>query len=269
MASASDSANEVRSVSKALRLVSALAEAGHDAGVHELARSSRQHAATVHRLLRTLVAEGVVEQDTGSTRYRLGPLVLRWADAYTAATELQRVARPLLEGLAAETGETVHLMVLSGDCGVYVDRVDSMHRLRVATAVGHREPLHCSGVGKALLAFMPVEAQVRVVASGLQRYTPRTVTDAETLAAHLARVRDLGYAVDDGEGVVGVRCVGAPLLGRGGRAVAAISVAAPAARLPCSAIPGLAERVVAAAAAISCRLGYECPPRDAAPDGHR
>lgn len=247
---------EVQSVSRALRLISALAEAGNDAGVHELARFAHLHVATAHRLLRTLLAEGVVEQDGGSSRYRLGPVVLRWAEAYLASAELRRAARPCLEELAARTGETVHLMVLGGDAGVYVDRVDSPQRLRVATPVGQREPLHCSAVGKALLAFLPPATRARVLSAGLPRRTPRTITDPGELEEHLGQVRRAGYALDDGEGEVGVRCVGAPIFGRTGTVVGALSVAAPAARLPRAQAEALGDVVRAAAADVSRRLGH-------------
>jgi IclR family KDG regulon transcriptional repressor len=238
-----------------MRLLTALAEAPSPVGVHELARAVRTTPTTAHRLLRTLVSAGIVEQDEQTGRYRMGSVVLRWADAYAASVGLRRAARPVLEHLAMQTGETVHLLVFDGQRGLYLDRVDSPQRLRVATPIGHRESLHCSAAGKALLAFLPEDVQRRILDQGLCRRTPNTITDPERLREHLAEVRQRGYAVDDGEGELGVRCVGAPILGRRGDVVGALSVAGPAARLAREDLDALAPTVREAAAQISQRLG--------------
>ncbi len=256
----------VKSVAKAVRLIDALA--GSEAtsvGVREVARTLRLNPTTAYRLLTTLVEQSVLRYDPSTSRYWLGPRVLRWAEAYTRGAELPRVAHPLLEALATETEETVHLLVADGDQGVYVDRVESPLRLRVACPVGYREPLHCSAVGKALLAHLPSERQEKIIAEGLPAVTAKTITDPVELRMHLAQIREVGCAIDDGEGQMGVRCVGAPIFGASGGVVGAVSVAGPAARLPHERLLVLAVNVRRSAAAISKRLGHPGTPASGEP----
>jgi IclR family acetate operon transcriptional repressor len=170
--------------------------------------------------------------------------------------EIRAKARPVLEGLMEATRETVHLMLLDGQTGLYVDRVESPQRVRVSSSVGHREYLHCSGVGKAILASLPPSRLAEVIARGLPRLTPRTITHPGRLRRHLAGVVRRGYAIDNEEGEPGIRCVGAPVFDHRGDVVASVSVAGPAYRLPLAQLAAWGPRVAEAAAAISAALGF-------------
>ncbi len=161
-----------------------------------------------------------------------------------------------MEQVGAETRETVHLMVLDGDTGIYVDRVESSQRIRVASSLGERESLHGSAVGKAILAYLPAEAFARITARGFERRTPRTIVDPEALKAHLRGVVVRGFAIDNEEVEPGVRCVGAPILDHRGQAIASISVAGPAHRLPIARLIEWGPRVRQAALSISAALGF-------------
>lgn len=226
-------------------------------GVSELSRLVGMHKATVHRILMALEHHGLMEQDAATEKYRLGLKLLELGSRVVARLELPAVARPELERLVAQTGETAHLVVVDQDEGLYLEKVESPRPFRMPSQVGRRLPLHCTGVGKAILAFLePAERQRIIEARGLRRFTPNTITDPGALADELRRIRERGYSVDNEEVEIGLRCVGAPVFNHFGRVAAGISIAGPAARLTDQEIPRLAEAVKACAAAISARLGY-------------
>jgi DNA-binding IclR family transcriptional regulator len=149
-------------------------------------------------------------------------------------------------------------MVLDGVMGVYLDRVESPQRVRVASNIGHREPLHGSAVGKAILAYLPEEQLETVIATaGLPPITRRTITDPAELRAELAKIRARGYTIDNMEGEDGVRCIGAPVLDRRGEVIGSVSIAAPAHRMPLAALHKTAGLVMGAAGRISDALGHQ------------
>lgn len=172
---------------------------------------------------------------------------------------LAPLARPLMESLATEVGEAVHLAVLDPDPGavhnvVVVDRVDSPHVLGVTPQVGFGSSAHCSGVGKVLLAWSPPEVVERLLRTrGLRRFTPNTIVDEGTLLAELARIRERGYAIDNEEMEVGLYCVAAPVRDARGHLVAALSISGPTARLS-NRRENLARAVMRAAGELSARL---------------
>lgn len=195
----------VRSLARAFDLLEHLADAGGALALSELAEASGLPAPTIYRLMRTLVDHGYVRQEP-SRRYALGPRLIRLGD--TASRMLGTWARPWLAKLVDEIGETANLALLDGDRIVYVAQVPSRHSMRMFTEVGRRFPPHCTGVGKVLLAQLPPEAVAGIVArTGMPAHTPRTITDPDALQDQLARIRAQGYAVDDGEQELGVRCV--------------------------------------------------------------
>jgi DNA-binding IclR family transcriptional regulator len=178
--------------------------------------------------------------------------------ATTAVDWVDRV-KPFLQQLTDRTGETTHLAVLSDGQVLYVDKVESPRSLRMPSQVGRRLPVHCTGIGKALIAFLPEEVLKGLVAKrGLQQFTPNTITDLPALAAELARVRERQYAVDDEEIEEGLVCIAAPVRDHTAHVVAAISIAGPSSRLRPDRVPDHAREVVSAANSMSTVLG--CPP---------
>lgn len=226
-------------------------------GLSELAQRVGLHKTTVARVLATLAAHGYVEQDPRTRRYRLTLKLFELGSLCLARIELVREARPILEDLARASGEVVHLAVLDQGEVVYVDKVESEQTIRMYSRVGRRSPVHCTGVGKALLAFVDDPTFEAIVAQrGLPSYTPHTITDPQRLREHLARVRETGVAFDDEEHEPGIRCVAAPVRDHRSVVVASISVAGPAVRMTRQRLQELVEPVRQAAAAISARLGY-------------
>jgi DNA-binding IclR family transcriptional regulator len=190
-------------------------------------------------------------------QYRLGTKLIELAGRALEAMSVARVAKPQLEDLVATTGETAHLMVFDANEGLYVEKVESPRSFRMPSQVGRRIPLHCTGVGKALLAYLPPEDVERVIAErGLPALSPNTITTPRALAKELATIRDRGYAVDAEEIELGLRCIAAPVFDHTGSVAASISIAGPSARVTPSREAELALRVMAAAAEISRQLGH-------------
>ncbi|XVQ10815.1 IclR family transcriptional regulator [Spirillospora sp. CA-255316] len=220
-------AEAVRSLERAFELLEHLADAGGEMALSELTEVSGLPMPTIYRLMRTLVNRGYIRQEP-SKRYALGPRLIRLGEG--AGRLLGSWARPALTRLVDEVGETANMAVLEGDEAVYVAQVPSRHSMRMFTEVGRRVQPHCTGVGKALLAQLP-EPRVREILgrTGMEAQTPNTFTDPEALLAELERIRERGYAVDDEEQEIGVRCVAVPL--PGAPALTALSVSGPSARM--------------------------------------
>jgi DNA-binding IclR family transcriptional regulator len=248
--------SKVRSVSRAVHILQACGE-GSARTVSELARSLDLPKSSVYEILATLASEGLVEKDNGSRRYRLGSGLLALAHAARNSMEVTRVARPLLERLAAELDETVQLTVQVGDQILYVDGCESSRQLRTFFELGDRAPLYCTALGKAILAFLPAARAERLLrGKSLRRFTPNTLTEPAALREELARTAGRGYSIDNMEHEDGVRCVGAPIRDREGVVIASISVSGPAQRLRPERDAEIARLVVQAAEEISRRLGY-------------
>jgi IclR family acetate operon transcriptional repressor len=194
----------VQSIERAFDLLEMLADAGGALGLSELANASGLPLPTVHRLMRTLVNRGYVRQET-SRRYTLGSKLIRLGEM--SSRTLGTWLRPFLAQLVRLTGETANLAMLDGDEVVYMAQVPSPHSMRMFTEPGRRVRPHSTAVGKALLAELPPE-QARAVLErgGMPAATPATITDPDLLLAHLEVIRKQGYAVDEGEQEVGVRC---------------------------------------------------------------
>ncbi|MEJ2860613.1 IclR family transcriptional regulator [Actinomycetospora flava] len=239
----------VQSLTRALDLLDHLADAGGRATLSQLAAASGLPAASVHRLLATLVAQGHVRREAGR-RYALGPRLVRLGDV--AGHVLGEGVGALLRELVAATGETADLAGLDGDAAVYLAQAASPHPMRMSTEVGHRVPLHATGVGKALLAAMPPDDVDALLArTGMPARTPATITDAGRLAGELATARERSWVLDEGEQEVGVRGVAAPV--PGAPTPCAVSVSGPAVRFS----PADAERAGPAVVAAAARLGVE------------
>lgn len=243
----------LQSLTRGFALLEALSEAGGEAGLSELAARTGLAQGTIHRLVRTLVDLGYLRQ-LPSRRYTLGPRLVRLGD--TAAGLLGRWATPVLTDLVAAVGETANLAVLDGDRAVYVAQVPSAHSVRMFTEIGRRVPLHCTGVGKALLTLLPAADVAALIArTGLPATTPATITEPEALRAALAAARRHGSVRDDGEQERGVRCIAVPVPAPHGPV--AVSVSGPESRLDDATVERITPLVVAAGARLTRLLAGE------------
>jgi len=237
-----------QSVERALAVLRRFERADRSLGVSELAAATGLTVSTTHRLTRALCAGGLLMQDPHSERYQLGPMVAvlgRRAEEHLGYAR----ALPTLESLAESTGESVNLGIRSGAEVLVVLAVPSPQPLRFDQLAGSRVPIHTSAMGKCLLAFAPPVPRDVDVLSGLPRltrFTDRTITHRDRLAAELQRARERGWALNDEERNPGVRAVATPVLDSVGSAAAAVAVQGPAMRLTDDRLPSVARQIVEA-----------------------
>ncbi len=228
----------------------ALAENG--IGITELAEQLDVDKSSASRMMQTLASYGFAEQDPDTRRYRLGPKIVTLSRYLLTRMPLRDQAKPFLRRLVDRTGEGAHLAILAQGGALYIDQVESPATLRATTGVGTVAPLHCTALGKVLLAFgngtLPEE---------LPAFTPRTITDPQTLRIHMEQTRRQGYAVDDEEYEYGVRCVAAPVYDYRGKMVGAIGISGPAGRVSLQRIPELAAITTEIARELSDRLSFK------------
>lgn len=244
--------SEIQSLARGLKIMEMLAASIDAVSVTELADALGIDKSSASRLVQTLTNHGYAEQDPQSRRYRLGPQVVRLSRSLLTRMPLRNEADPFLHNLVNRTGECAHLAILAQNQALYIDQVESPASLRVTTGVGTLAPLHCTALGKSLLAF-GTEA---VFPAELRAFTPRTITDVETLRHHLEQVRQQGYAVDDEEYDFGVRCVAAPVFDYRGKAVGAIGVSGPAGRMTLQRVAEFAAVVTEVSRELSDRLSF-------------
>jgi len=256
-----EGAYSIRAVQRVCDLLDLLQQEPEGTSLVRAAQVTGLPKSSVFRYLATLEERRYVERDPATGGYRIGlallPMQARQIDLLT------REARPYLERLQAEFGETANLGLLDGTGIVYLDIVESPHAMRLAARPGHRDQLHATALGKAIAARLPAD-QVRSIlkTAGMPRRTENTLTSQREYFAALEEVRKAGYAIDDEENEVGARCVAAAL--PTGQLHLALSVSGPSARVRPGLVPAIANRVIESAADLARALGS---PEDPAPRG--
>jgi IclR family KDG regulon transcriptional repressor len=245
------------SVANSIRLIKAFSDDEYEIGISNLAKRLGLAKSTVHRLASTLIDAGMLEQNPENGRYRLGLALFELGSLVRRKMDVSSEAKPYLKMLREKTGETVHLAILDHASVLFINNLESEHAVRMSVNVGVRAPAHCTAVGKALLAFQAPETIEQLLRDDLIGRTPKTISAAAELRQDLATVRARGYAVDDEELETGLRCIAAPIRDHTGGVVASTSVAGPAQRMTKKALLAFAPDVLAAADAISARLGYQ------------
>ncbi|MBO8170451.1 MAG: IclR family transcriptional regulator [Bacillaceae bacterium] len=250
--------NLVKSVDRALTIIELLGQKKEGYGVTELAQKIGLHKSSVFRILSTMMHHQVVEQDPGTGKYKLGYRVLDLAFTLLDSMDLRKEALPYLTELEQETNEVVHLVVIDQGQVVYIEKLEGTQTLRMHSRVGHRAPVHCTAVGKAIMAHLPVREINRIIdEQGLPRHTESTITDREQLMAELDQVKQQGFALDLEENEPGITCIGAPIFDHQGRVVAAVSVSGASMRMTEDNMDKIREKLLDIAGKISSRLGYK------------
>ncbi len=244
----------VQSVDRAITILEVLARFG-EMGVTEVAGELDVHKSTAFRLMSTLEGRGLVEQAGERGKYRLGVGLLRLAGATTARLDVVQEARPICKALAAATGETVNVAVLSESSALYLDQVAGSSALQPHNWVGQHIPLHATSNGKVLLSGLVVE-RLDEVLHGLPAYTALTITKRSALRRELDVVREQGYAVAIDELEVGLTAVAAPIRNAHGDVIASLSVSGPTFRLGTDKLGAVIPALSQAAEEISHRLGW-------------
>ncbi|WP_326555257.1 IclR family transcriptional regulator [Micromonospora sp. NBC_01813] len=225
-----DGFQPVKSAGRTLEVLEALAAAPERQSLGDLARLLEIPKSSLHGILRTMTQRGWVETDPTGTRFGLGVRALQVGAAYLTADNAVSLLDAVLDGLARQFGETVHLGRLDGPHVVYLAKRESVHPLRLYSAIGRQLPAHATALGKALLAEHPDDTVERVLTWPLRRMTRHTIDDPDALRAALAEIRERGYAVDREENTEGIVCVAMAMPLRR-PATDAISLSIPTARV--------------------------------------
>ncbi|MBN1993855.1 MAG: IclR family transcriptional regulator [Anaerolineae bacterium] len=252
----SNEANLSQTVLKALDVLECIALANQPLSAAKVAKLCHLSRPTAYRLICTLATRGYVAQED-DTRYRLGMQVLSLSQNVLESLDLPELARPYLRHLSDTTHETAYLSILDNDEILYIGKAESSQSVRTHAKLGSRNLLHCTAMGKAILAFLPPAEQTQLL-EGIEliKFTRMTITNKTDLIKELAKVRMQKYALDNEECEEDIRCVGAPVFDQNGRPFAAISVSGPAYRVTASRVRELSLLVIDTANAISSRLGY-------------
>jgi DNA-binding IclR family transcriptional regulator len=246
-----------QAVLKALDILECLASAEWPLSAQEVAQHCSLSRPTAYRHLVTLATRDYVTTCDDGRSYQVGPKVLELGKSFLDRLDLPELARASMRELSRTSQETVHLTVLDGTEILYVAKVDGPQSVRMYSAIGTRNPLYCTAMGKAILAFLAPEKRTALLdQTTLAPRTANTITDRTTLYRHLELVRSQGFAIDDVEFEEGIRCLGAPIFNHTGQVTAAISISGPAYRLSNSRLQELSGHVVKTSEAISSKLGY-------------
>lgn len=223
----------------------------------ELTSLLQIHKSTMHRILVTLESKGYLERDFQTGRYRLGLRLVELGQVVLNNIELRQSAKPYLQKLQKRTGGTLHLAILDDGEVIYIDKLDTNSPVRIFSQIGRRGPVHCTGLGKALLAYLPDDEVIKILKQkGMIRYTSRTITDIDQFIQHLREIRKRGYALDLGEHEEAVRCAAAPIWDFKGNVAAAVSITCFAGEVTEERLDYLGKQVLSTAQEISKALGF-------------
>jgi IclR family KDG regulon transcriptional repressor len=247
----------LQSVIRTFQILEYLAR-NNEAGITELANELGQSKSATFRFLSTLKSLGYVRQDSKKDKYKLTLRLFEISSKATEHDDVIKAARPVIEELASETGESVYLAVLERDAAVYIDKIDSAHLLRMFSHIGRSAPAHCTALGKVLLAWKSDDYVQRLYgAGGLTPYTRNTIADLGDLKQALASIRKSGVAFDNEEYEKGLKCIAAPIRNLKGEVIAAVSLAAASIRMPNSKMRQMKERILQASRKISHSMGHK------------
>ena len=247
--------NTVQSLDRAMGLLAVLSESA-GLTLSELAQTTGQSPATVYRVLVTLQGHGMAEIEEPGQLWHVGPGSFRIGSAFLRRIKLAERARGQMQALMRTTGETANLGIERGDEVLFLAQVETHEAIRAFFPPGTLSPMHVSGIGKALLAWLP-ENRIRAIVAhrGLHRFTARSLTTEAALLTDLAATRARGYAVDDQEKAEGMRCIAAPIFNAFAEPVAGLSVSGPTFRMALEVAERLGAQVAAAADAVTEAMG--------------
>ncbi|MFC5653708.1 IclR family transcriptional regulator [Paenibacillus solisilvae] len=247
-------------VLKALHVLETLADLSDNSlegvSVSKISQHSGESPSSVCKHLAAFQQYGLVEQDPKSALYRIGIYALRLSTLALKPMSIRETVSPYLRKIADRVGETIHLVIRDGLRVVYIDKVESSKTIRMHSEIGLRNPMYCTGVGKAILAYSPISLVDAVVAEGFTPFTPQTLTSRGALIDDLEHIHTRGYAIDNCEHETEVRCVAAPILNHLKEPIASFSVSCPKWRLSDERIVEIGELIREVSLEISARFGY-------------
>ena len=251
----------ITSLQRGLKLLTLFAKVEGGLTATQVAKLSGLPISTVHRFLVNLESTGFLTCNENG-RFHLGIACFSLGQSALSHLDIRRLSFPYLEDLNRKTRETIHLTVRHELSVVYVEKLDSPEPLRIFSRIGAGVPLHCTAVGKVMLAYMPPEEQASVLGQlEIKRLTQHTIGNIQDLTAHLQRVRKSGYACDLEENELHIRCIAAPIWDHTGTVNASLSITGPVVRMPMTRLRQLAPLVQQAGFKISRELGFQFPDR--------
>jgi DNA-binding IclR family transcriptional regulator len=252
---------QLHSLDRAVSILDLLGESSSPLSLADICHQMALHKSTAHRSLMVLEHRALIER-TGDNRFRLGMRLHELGNRAVQQVDLRTRANPYFSRLSAGLGETIHLGILNKTSVVYLDKMELKHKVCLQSRAGNSNPVYCTSMGKALLAFQPLEAIDRIIAKiRFVRYTEKTICTREALLKSLDKVREFGYSIDDQEIEMGVRCVGAPIFDGNHRPIAAMSVSGPSSRITIQSVPSIAEQVLRCSREISASFGAKLTDR--------
>lgn len=253
----------VTSIDRALTILEMLSQSKKGLTNSEVSRKLNLPKSTISYILRTLKQRGYLYKDDVLGKYRLTAKLFSVGSQGLRARELHDIALPILQDLVDRTGLTSHLAILDGYEAVYIEKVDKPGFIMMNTWVGRRLDVHCTAIGKALIAHLPQETVAEIVkAKGLPKNTPKTITSPSQLFLELAKVRAAGYALDNSENSLDVKCIAAPIFNMQGKVEAAVGLTGTESQMRLHKLESYVKLIKQAAKNISRQLGYD-------PSGHR
>ncbi|RKD26773.1 IclR family transcriptional regulator [Ammoniphilus oxalaticus] len=247
----------VKSLGRALQILDFLRKRKVGCGVTEISKELGFNKTSVYRMLSTFVQYGYVEQETETDRYKLGYKVLELSSSLLDSIDLRAEAKPFLKELEQLTNEVIHLVVYDRGEVVYIEKLEGNETLRMHSKVGTRAPMHCTSVGKAILAYLPrKEVEKAFDEYPFEPHTPFTITDKESLYQQLDKIKEKGYALDLEENELGINCIAVPIFDHTSNVIAAFSISGPKMRMTEERLSKLENKVMSIGKQISKRLGY-------------
>lgn len=249
--------SHIHSLARSLQLIEVLSKERGELSLTEISKRTGWPKSTVHGILSTLRDYRYIDQNPHNGRYRLGIRLFELGLIVARNWDVREIALPFMRKLNSQFGEMVHLATEDNGEVFYMEKIDSTHIIRIVSEIGARLPMHCSGLGKVILANLPISEVERIVSQkGLPMMTKNTITETARLDVELAKIRIQGYAVDNQEIMEGLRCVAAPIKDANSDVHYAISVSGLAERLSGEYFETIKNEVIKACAEISRQMGY-------------
>lgn len=248
----------IKVLDKSLSILETLLQHNSPMSMTEISEKLGLYPSTIHRILDTLRHWGYVEQEPHNQKYQLGMKLIELGMTKLHQMDLAREVTPYLKELVRQCNETVHLGVLEEGDVLYLAKEESSQTIRMVSYVGRRAPIHCTALGKVLLAYLSEEKRKDILdKKGLPSLTEKTITNKKELEKEFCKIREQGFALDRGEFEKGVRCLAAPIRDYQGKVIAAISISGPAFRIDVNTRNNQKEALIEISKKISKRLGYD------------
>ena len=249
----------MKSLRKTIDILDYLSDVNRDVGITELGIRLNLPKSTVHRILKVLLDYSIVEQEKDTSKYRMGLRLLKYSSSLLRSFDIRKIAKPILEKICNETGETTFLTIWKNNQGICIDSIFSSQNINtnLFVEIGREMPFHCTASSKVILANQPTEDVKRIIGrEPLLKYTPNTITEPGKLMIHLLEIKNKGYAICNEELEEGIKAVAAPIKDINGKTIASIAITGLSKKMSSDNIERLIKIITNSAQEMSNKLGY-------------